>query len=250
MAGHDCTLVIGVRHHVRVTRRYLRDDGARAMVAGIDGCRGGWVIAIAIADPFEVVSINTEPDLGGLLEQIEGGELERLAIDMCIGLAEAATRACDVEARVVLGSRRSSVFPAPVRPTLEADSHESANAISRAVSGRGMSIQTWNILGKIRQVDALITPELQDRITEAHPEVAFARLNGAPAAHHKATVSGRSEREVVIGPRLPTPRGAAPDDVGDAMILARTAADWHRGSVWCLGDGERDARGLEMVIRG
>src|SRR5437870_3658001 len=75
-------------------------------LAGVDGCRLGWVVATD--DGVEVV-----PALDDVLVQCDA-----VGIDIPIGLPDAGPRACDVEARRRLGPRRSSVFPAPRRALL------------------------------------------------------------------------------------------------------------------------------------
>ncbi|MBS3822094.1 MAG: DUF429 domain-containing protein, partial [Phycisphaerae bacterium] len=74
---------------------------------------------------------------------------EIVAIDVPIGLTDAGKRECDVAARRCLGRPRgNSVFPAPIRPMLEAQSHAEACRIGRAVDGRGLTVQAWSILAK------------------------------------------------------------------------------------------------------
>jgi predicted RNase H-like nuclease len=49
------------------------------------------------------------------------------------------------------------------------------------------------------------------------------------------------------------PRGAARDDVLDALVLAVRAAQWHTGrppAAVVLGDATTDARGRPMQVRG
>ena len=80
-----------------------------------------------------------------------------VAVDIPIGLLDAAKRGgrdCDIEARKRLGSRRgSSVFPPPVRATLDSDDYAEANVINRASSdvGIGLSKQCYSIIPKIRR---------------------------------------------------------------------------------------------------
>jgi predicted RNase H-like nuclease len=113
-----------------------------------------------------------------------------------------------------------------------------------------VSIQAWNLVPKIAALDAVMTVELQGRVRETHPELAFARLAGAPMRSSKRTAAGREERIAVVGPPPPTPRGAAPDDVLDAMALAHSATAMVAGGAWRLGDGAIDERGLRMEIWG
>ena len=58
-------------------------------------------------------------------------ETDMVVIDIPIGLPESGRRACDLEARAMLGPRRSSVFTGVRRPLLALDSYEAANAWAR-----------------------------------------------------------------------------------------------------------------------
>ena len=159
-------------------------------------------------------------------------------IDIPIGLLD-GPRPCDVQARALLGPRRSSVFPAPSRRLLRA----------RRYAGQ-CSIQLWNILYKIREVDEALTPRLQRRVREAHPECSFALLNGAPLRFAKKKPEGLAERRALIEQLFgPVPRlaGAAPDDVLDAYALLWSARREASGTARVLG-GERDSRGLRCEI--
>lgn len=221
-------------------------------VAGADGCRGGWVLAMLHPDRRLVVEV--VPRLDAAIADVDAGRLAALAVDMPMGLPDGGPRACDVAARQRLGARRSSVFPTPVRATLGAPTYAEALALSRGACGRGLSRQAYNLLGKMAELDAVVRPHLQDRVVEAHPEMAFARLGGEPCVHAKRTAEGRTERLALLrgaglgdlaGLRL---AGAAPDDVLDAAALTLTAARVRDGAAERLGDGARDARGLRMEV--
>ena len=114
------------------------------------------------------------------------------AIDIPIGLADREPRSCDVAARRLLGPRRSSIFPAPVRAVLEAASYAEACMLSRRASGRGISKQLYNILEKIRTVDALQSPRLQEQLFEMGPELSFADADRP--AHAGQQADGRGAR--------------------------------------------------------
>ena len=129
-------------------------------------------------------------------------------------------------------------------------SFEDAPARSRATTGRGLSIQAWNLVANFAELDKVMTVERQDRVRETHPELAFARLAGPPMPSSKRTAAGRAERIAIVGPPPATPRGAAADDVLDAMALARSAAAMVTGDAWRVGDGAVDERGLRMEIWG
>ena len=80
-----------------------------------------------------------------------------VAVDVPIGLpAGPERRRADVEAKEVLGAQRSSVFFVPPRVVLEAPTQADATRLSRAAGSVGVSIQTFHILGKVAEVDALL----------------------------------------------------------------------------------------------
>jgi predicted RNase H-like nuclease len=136
---------------------------------------------------------------------------------------------------------------------LDATDHADACERSRRAIGVGVSIQAWNLVPKIRELDAVMTPDRQRRVRETHPELAFARLAGEPMADPKRSPAGRSARCAAVGlgvsdlPRLP---GATPDDILDAIALVHSATAVLDGSATVLGDGERDERSLLMEIWG
>jgi predicted RNase H-like nuclease len=185
---------------------------------------------------------------------VRSGELAAVGVDIPIGLADARRRRCDNEARQLVGARRSSVFSAPIRPLLGVTSYEEANERSRAIVDRGISKQTYHLFPRIAEVDALMTPELQGWIREAHPEVVFARLKGRTLDNPKRRTAGKQERLAVLRPRvgdvsdLVRPSGVAGDDALDAIATALAARAMVRGEATVLGDGARDVRGLAMEM--
>jgi predicted RNase H-like nuclease len=205
------------------------------------------------------LGVRVVPSLGEVVSALESDRVAAAAVDIPIGLAAAGPRACDREARLLLGPRRSSVFPAPVRPVLRATSYAEACAISREHCGKGVSKQLYNILGKIREVDGVITPNRQRQLFEACPELSFAVMSGGtPMLHNKRTAEGRAERVAALVSALgdvaplvdfvdAPPKGAARDDVFDAYALAWTARRAVTGSSIRLG-GEMDETGLRMEV--
>jgi predicted RNase H-like nuclease len=203
------------------------------------------------------LTVRVLPGLDDVVAALESSELAAAAIDIPIGLAAAEPRRCDQEARRLLGPRRSSVFPAPVRAVLAAQSYVEACAISREMCGQGLSKQLYNIVGKIREVDAVQSPRLQRQLFEASPELSFAIMaSGGPMRHTTRTLAGRAERVAVLrdafGPDVTPlvdhpPTGAARDDVLDAIALAWTARRFVAGSFLRLG-GEVDETGLRMEV--
>jgi predicted RNase H-like nuclease len=189
------------------------------------------VVALDGAPP-EVVVVPTFADVLALT----GGPI---AVDMPIGLPESGRRACDSEARKLLGPRRSSVFPVPVRSALAATSFAEVT---------GLSIQAWNIVPKIAEVDACWEPH----VFEVSPELSLAVVSGAPMAHPKRLPEGRAEREAVLDEHFPgwvrAARGAAHHDVVDAHACLLTARRIQRGEAIELGDGAVDALGRPMRV--
>jgi predicted RNase H-like nuclease len=226
-----------------------------ARVCGIDGCRGGWVVATVPVDGAGPYVVERVADLADVFGRLESGYLDAVAIDMPIGLSSSDRRSCDIDARRIVGPRRSSVFPAPPRSVLGARTYDEATARCRVASGRGMSRQVFGILPKIEEVDRLVSPARQDRVVEVHPEVSFAVLAGHPMSRPKRTVDGSSQRRAAlrgtfgdidaeIDRRVP---GARPDDVVDALVAAWSATRLALGTAVRVG-GELDERGLRMEI--
>jgi predicted RNase H-like nuclease len=134
------------------------------------------------------------------------------------------------------------------------------------VRGHGLSIQAFNILPKIREVDRVMTPALQQQVYEAHPELAFQSLAGHPLQDRKKTVAGREARlhvlETIPGLLFHGIRGAfeqalhtckrtdvAPDDILDAYVLMWTALRIRHAQAYRVPRiPPHDARGLRMEI--
>lgn len=217
-------------------------------VIGVDGCRGGW-LAAHVSD--RAVKWEWTPEIAPLLR----ADVDAVAIDIPIGLPEAGVRQCDVEARRLLGRRGLSVFPAPIRPVLECRSYADARTVLAGLGGASMSAQAFGIVAAVRQVDAAISPADDERVIEAHPELAFLRLAGRPLDSKKKLpgITQRLDALAVAWPdiRHVVSRAPAPariDDALDALAIALTARRWRDGEVTMLGDGSRDPRGLAMRI--
>lgn len=233
-----------------------------AFVAGIDGCRAGWLAVLLDPDGG-----GSECAIARRWRELPLAGARMAAVDMPIGLSEAGPRACDVEARRLLPRGRiSSVFAPPRRAMLDCRSWAEANALGKAREGRGLSRQAWNITARIRELDRALGPADQDRVREAHPELVFHRLNAFATevdsrrpVPPKRSAAGRAARLVLLGSagvrglealiaRLPRAQ-ARPDDLLDAAACALAARDMLRGVATRLpADPPRDARGLRMEI--
>lgn len=162
-------------------------------VAGVDGCPAGWVVVVAATDPLRAESAKIAPDFKRVLAITR--HCAAIAVDIPIGLSETDYwRGPDVAARAVLGKRRSSVFPSPLRQIVGCGDYDDAKRISFEICGKKPTLQAFNISGKIAEVNEAITPETQRRVREVHPEVCFWALHGTPMEHKKSRVAGRTER--------------------------------------------------------
>jgi predicted RNase H-like nuclease len=221
------------------------------VIGGADGCRTGWVVCRRDADgTLDIRVVKT------LAEACEG--LSILAVDMPIGFVDVPRppRACEAEARKLLPGKASSVFPTPCRAALACLTHAEANATSKKL-GIGINQQTFHLFPKMREVDALLrgNRKLKRVVFEAHPELAFARMNGGkPVLSKKRQPEGYTERLKLLArhgfrtkvERLP---GAARDDILDAIAVCRTATLIAGGQATRLGPArQRDSCGLPMNI--
>jgi predicted RNase H-like nuclease len=224
------------------------------LVAGVDGCRGGWV-----AFKVELPALVTSVEVIDLPAWLRGRptDLACVGIDIPIGLLN-GSRACDKAARKLLGQPRgSSVFAAPCRASLSATNHADATATNFRITGKGLSQQAWGIAHKIKEADNAIAPECQEWVFEVHPEVSFWALAGRRSmAHGKKTKVGVNERLDRLRPVFPdierhlqnrTP-SLGKDDLLDAAVAAWTATRIFKGEAQRVSESEWDANGLETTI--
>lgn len=236
-------------------------------VAGVDGCKAGWIAALMplsgdAAPRFVVVK--------RLVDLLDGPDTPLvLAIDMPIGLPERVAgsgRGPEQLVRPLLGQRQSSVFSIPARAAVEANDYSEACRLALATSQppRKVSKQGFHLFPKIREIDGLLRaePGLRDRIREVHPELAFATMSGAPLRYPKKikgaiNPAGMAERRgLLIAAGMaaaivaaPAPKGAAADDALDALaalVVARHIAAG-RGKPFPDPPG-RDSHGIPVAI--
>lgn len=247
-------------------------------IAGVDGCRGGWIAAIA--ENGGESQLLVAPTLATLLAGREPPLL--LAIDMPIGLPDriGASRGPEPLVRAKLGRLRNAVFNMPSRQAVEAviqpwsgmaellQAHRQTNLVARATSstGAGCSIQAFCLFDKVREIDALLRDDfaLSECIRETHPELVFRTLKGTPLDTPKK-VAGRinqagmaERRALLIGAGLDPalvaqapPRGAAADDALDALACLVCAREIAAGRGRPFPDPPgRDSHGLPVAIWG
>ena len=228
------------------------------MIAGVDGCKGGWIAVLAPLGGLALARAVVAPAFAGLLTHAA-----IIAVDMPIGLPEHSGRGREAEIalRPLLGARRSSLFPIPSRAAVYEPDYASARKLALSTSDPPKSIarQAFNIFPKIREIDALLRADAAAaaRVFECHPEGCFRMMAGAPPAWPKKHAAGAAERRALLlaagfAPALldaRPPRGAALDDLLDACAAAWTAQRLARGVACCWPQAPaRDAHGLSMAI--
>lgn len=209
------------------------------------------------------VSSGLAEDFGALLAMTAAVPI--VAVDIPVGLPNRAVpggRECDRQARKLLGPRASSVFPPPVYRAMACEEYGAAVAANRASSehGLGISKQCFALFPRLRDVHDHMTPELQERIHEVHPELCFYGMNGCkPLEHPKKKPEGLNQRLSLLrsaGVKFPeqhlnqfSKHAAAPDDVLDAMAAAWTACRIAQNKALQIPTTpETDARGLRMEM--
>lgn len=246
---------------------------APATIAGVDGCRAGWFVALARPGPRGPTQVRCriEPTIQHVAASLGPGAI--IAIDMPIGLLSeprAGGRDADAALRRVLGSRRSSVFSPPPRGVLDCtDYHEALAACRSAGDGTALSKQAWNITPRIREVDAFVRATRHEtqspRLFEVHPEMCWAVMRSGdplapqPARHAKRTPEGHAERLALLNAHgltpsadalnLVRPGAAARDDALDAHAALWTAWRLARSTAHCMpADPPLDELGIPMAV--
>lgn len=228
---------------------------ARTLV-GIDGCTAGW---LCVRNRNDHIDAWISPTFNDVLERAGADAL--IGIDIPIGLPMTGSRACDKEARSLLGwPRRNSVFPAPIRGVIELRDYAAACEAHRRTDGRAVTKQAFALFGKIREIDESLQKkvELRQQVHEVHPEASFAFMNGgSPMLHRKSSLAGRHERSALIERTVcPSPLQIGrslqthlfkPDDLLDAFVALWSVDRHSRGDAKVLG-GEHDETGLAMKI--
>lgn len=224
-------------------------DGRDTIVLGVDRQAGSWVGVVLPVSGRGEARLVSGADLRTVVARARSqAPVALVAVDIPVGLPDTGDRRADVLVRQRLGHRGSSVFPTPVREALAADTYAQAREVSVArTGGRSLSAQSYALRAAILDVDAYVRATggaegepgtdragggSRDRppVVEAHPELSFAMMAGAPLHTRKKTAQGIGERVGLLtaqGIRLPPDlmggrRGV--DDVLDAAAVAWTAA--------------------------
>ena len=241
---------------------------------GIDGCKGGWLVAI-LQD--KKVTIHLKSTISEVWKSIQ--PQSPVLIDMPIGLLEGENgktiRACDAQARKLLAKKSSSIFPVPCRQAVYTSApektkgwyatwHQKVSQLNRKYLGKGLPIQSLGILSKIRELDEFIVHQKQAKmlLLEAHPELCFKLLKGDDLAFNKKEAEGQQERIALLSSYIinfdqemfdshyattyPKSKVLA-DDILDAICLAVHAKLGTLYGFSSLGN-ELDSKGIPMAI--
>lgn len=199
---------------------------------GVDGCKGGWIAAILKQGKLEINRFNNIDEIVN-----EYSNFDEFLIDMVIGLQGNKIHVRpDTYARQIIKERSSTIFPAPCRQAVYADTVAEAYDANERVLGKKFTPLTVGIMPKIKELDSFLQKNTQykNRIKESHPEVCFARLNGKTLLSKKSENDGIVERFNILTRYIPELSltnlqalaknlKCSIDDIVDAICLTITA---------------------------
>ena len=208
---------------------------------GIDGTSSGWIASIGNSKNKCLSVITYSEDLSELLSDYPGSVV---VIDMPIELNKKNyLRECDILAKKYLGKKfQSSIFIPPLKRVLKCSNYQEANKLSKEITGKGLSKQSWHLKKKITEVQGLC--KLSNKIYEGHPECSFKMLKNKALVAKKKSVLGIFERfnllkkagldPLSISLKLEDNSMIKIDDILDSMVLFLTALRIVEGNHLCL----------------
>jgi predicted RNase H-like nuclease len=219
------------------------------MLAGVDGCQKGWIVAMADGWPCnEQPRLFFCPNFESVLKSTQTCCI--VVIDIPIGIPSKATeRACDLEAQEILRKAAGRVFLTPPEECLTARTPKDFQETHCNLRGKGAGVPVWGIVPKIKEVNKAMTSELQKQVFEFHPELAWKHLAEGHILESKHTTAGILQRigllEKYVGDiktfaEEEAARKSKIDDVLDSLVGLYTAQyiadyiaknpDWRRCS--------------------
>lgn len=235
---------------------------SNTIYTGIDGCKGGWIIATFDGEKLLVIYAAT---LELAIKHLANSSL--ICIDMPMGLPETIenNRKCDTLLRKELGYPfNSSVFNVPCRQAVYAKSYTEANAINKQILLKGLSKQSWNICSKIRELDQFLIhhPEFCSIMKESHPELCFKNINQGALSDKKRKPEGFEERLKLLNKQIENASHlflkarseikrtlAADDDILDAIVLHLNAQKILQAKfIQFPAEITKDSKGISMVV--
>ncbi|WP_417670109.1 DUF429 domain-containing protein [Roseibium sp.] len=244
----------------------MADDTTAAWVAGVDGCKAGWIVVSKLIGDSAPPQVLIFAEFAEILQYVP--QFHIVAVDMPIGLPDhigREGRGAEQAVRKHLGERQSSVFAVPSRAAVYEQDYLEACRVAQETScpPKKVSKQCYHLFPKIREIDGLMTPKLEDRIYEVHPELAFWRLNGMKHMSLPKKVKSRANdpglnerRDVLVACGMDQafldqrpPRGAGRDDLLDAAANCLIAERILQGKAEPFPQAYAcDGKGLRMAI--
>ncbi len=235
-------------------RRKPGPDLPYRVLAGVVPCGDGWLMLTGKLQGVTLLPEGAQV-VATFLEVLDyRPSFDIVALHAPIGLLASPVpggRACDREARRLLGPRRGgAVFNPPSRSLLASDDWEHATERLSAVG--------WAMLPHVEEVAREIGSYHQRTVYEVHPELSFFQLNDdQPLRSSKRLVAGQVERRALLEAKLPGIDRALDErvpgarmgrllDAGAALWTARRIAA--RAITRIPEDPEWDDEGLRMEI--
>lgn len=229
---------------------------------GVDGCRKGWIV-ISIQDEHNYL-YSIHENINALYENYTSAE--NIYIDIPIGLPDIEfERKIEKLAKPFLTPYKvSSLFSVPCRQAVYSVNYIEAKKANIKTLGCSISIQSWNICTKIKEVDILIT-NLKNKhpFKEAHPELCFSKLNNKiPLKSKKSLPYGQQERLNILNKYHKNStlifnailentkrKDVKADDILDALCLAVCAFICKSKNWQKIQDSViKDTKGIEMAL--
>ena len=229
-------------------------------IAGIDSCPLGWVVIIHDGSKFRFEAVKSIDELIGMHP-----DLQRIFIDIPIGLSsEKFTRTIESKLRKELGKRSSTIFTPACRKAIYTENYKEAREINKEILGKSISIQSYNISRKIKEIDLFMqTKSKKLEIYESHPEICFKYLNDAEVIQSKkSTQDGFLERYRLLQHHHSQLQSifqsmaetflkskVKPDDILDAMVLCVSNLKGNDTTIGFIEDNNNlDEKGIVVKV--
>ena len=228
-------------------------------IAGIDSCPLGWIVIIHDSKKFGFEAVKSIEELVKLHP-----DLQRIFIDIPIGLSSKTfERTLESSLRKELGNRSSTIFTPACREAIYASNYDEAREINKKIVGKSVSIQSYNISKKIKEVDLFLeTKQEHLEIYESHPEICFKYLNNEKVIQSKkSTAEGFQERFQTLINSYPeleqvynsiqnsfAKSKVKPDDILDAMVLCVANLNSENNPRFFQDENNIDEKGIFVRI--
>ncbi len=172
-----------------------------SLIIGIDGCKAGWFSVWQ--DYEERIQSSIFKSLVDLKKFFSHEDYLIIGIDMPVILGDEIPRKADQLARKMLAKKASSIFTAPTPHMLQQDSYENASLVSKRQFGKSISLQSWYLFPKIKDVQTIIDHK-NIKIYEIHPELSFRAMNNeAVVLESKKSAQGFDIRKALLDQYFP-----------------------------------------------